>query len=877
MKHQNSSDGDQERSTTGCRGNRGETKPGLDATPFAAIEAILPLVKKPGRYIGGELNSINKSWSKAAVRFCLVFPDLYEIGMSHQGLQILYHILNRDDRFLAQRCYAPDVDFEARLREKDLPIFALESRRPLADFDVLGFTLPYELCYTNILTILDLAGLPLRAADRDQQYPLVIGGGSCCLNPEPVADFFDAVVLGDGEEVIIELGECLLAAKKEHTARDEVLRALAAIDGVYVPSLFQPLYDGKKRFLGIQPLVKGYETVRRRVIPKLPDPAVLSKPLVPIVKPVHDRLGIEIARGCTRGCRFCQAGMIYRPVRERSVEDILELAEEGITNSGFDELAMLSLSTGDYSCLPEALTSLMNRFADEYVSVSMPSMRVGTLTPEIIAQIKRVRKTGFTVAPEAGTDRMREVINKGITEEDLLATCRDAFGAGWNLIKFYFMIGLPTETEEDVEAIVELAKKARAQAGGQGRVQINVSVACFVPKPHTPFQWHGQLELEEARARLNRLKKILPKKGFKLKWHDADISLLEGVFSRGDRKLCRLIETAWRAGVRLDGWSEHFRLENWQNAADQCGLDLNSYLRARSMDEPLPWDHLDCGVDRSFLEKEWHRALERSYTPDCRNHGCQKCGLCDFATIYPQTLKSCPRPSAMPATRSPTKEELSFRYAVHYSRLGDSRFYGHLELLQLVFRVLRRAGLPVLFSRGYNPSPRVSFSQALPVGMESLVEHFLVDLARPIADTTAMVEALNREFPRTIRVHRIVPAPNQKQSDLEATYRIERSSFPDSSVLSEQELRRRIEKFLAAKECIIERFRKRKRRTLDIRPLVTSISLNKTAIELVLVHPHGRAGVSPFELLEKMLGLTTDQARMLRMMKTDVQAVQEKG
>lgn len=872
MKHKRTSDGDQGRSATGRHMMNIEITFEEEDTPFSSIEAILPLVKKPGRYIGGERNSINKPWSGADVHFCLIFPDLYEIGMSHQGLQILYHILNRDDRFLAQRCYAPDIDFEARLRTTDQPLFALESHRPLADFDILGFTLPYELCYTNILTVLDLAGLPLRACDRDARHPLVIGGGSCCLNPEPVADFFDAIVLGDGEEVIIELGECLLAAKQQNLGKDEILRNMAAIHGVYIPALFKPVYDGDT-FLGVHPLVKGYETVRRRVAPKLPDPDVLGKPLVPIVKPVHDRLGIEIARGCTRGCRFCQAGMIYRPVRERSVEDILELAEQGITNSGFDELAMLSLSTGDYSCLPEALTSLMNRFADEYVSVSMPSMRVGTLTPEIIAQIKRVRKTGFTVAPEAGTDRMREVINKGITEEDLLATCRDAFSAGWNLIKFYFMIGLPTETKKDVDAIVELAKKARAQAGGKGRVQINVSVACFIPKPHTPFQWHGQLDLDEAKARLNRLKKILPRKGLKLKWHDVHTSLMEGVFSRGDRRLSGLIETAWRSGVRLDGWSEHFRLENWQTAAGQCCLDLHSYLRARSLDEPLPWDHLDCGVDRSFLEQEWQRALERSYTPDCRNHGCQKCGLCDFATIYPQTNKSCPHPAAPPVTRPTPNEELSFRYAIHYSRLGDSRFYGHLELLQLVFRVLRRAGLPVLFSRGYNPSPRVSFSQALPVGMESLVEHFLVDLGRPIAEPATVIETLNREFPQTIRVTKIVMASGKQQADQQATYRIRLSSLPGREFLTDQQLRQRIQSFLDGKEYIIERFRKRKRKTLDIRPLVTSISLNETAMELVLVHPHGRAGVSPFELLEKMLGLTTDQARMLRIMKIDVKAV----
>ena len=835
------------------------------------INAILPLVKKPGRYLGGELNTVRKKWSAVDLRFCLIFPDLYEIGMSHQGLQILYHIVNREDRFLAQRCYAPDLDMETELRKAGLPLFALESRRPLSAFDVLGFTLPYELCYTNILTVLELAGLSLRACERDENHPLVIGGGSCGLNPEPVADFFDAVVLGDGEEVILELGDRLIAAKKRGLGRKETLRRLAGIDGVYVPSFFKPVYTGGE-FSGMQFLEPGYNRVHRRILPELPATTVLAKPIVPIVKPVHDRLGIEIARGCTRGCRFCQAGMIYRPVRERSVEDILALAEQGITNSGFDELALLSLSTGDYSCLPEALIRLMNRFADEYVSVSMPSMRVGTLTPEVIEQIKRVRKTGFTVAPEAGTDRLREVINKGITEEDLLATCRDAFGAGWNLIKFYFMIGLPTETKEDVEAIVELAKKARAQAGGKGRVQINVSVAAFIPKPHTPFQWHEQLSLEEAKARLNRLKKLLPRKGFKLKWHDAHTSFLEGVFSRGDRRLSRLIETAWRAGVRLDGWSEHFRLENWQRAADQCGIDMEMYLRARTIDEPLPWDHLDCGVDKEFLQQEWQRAMEKIYTPDCRNHGCQQCGLCDFKTIFPVVCKQDYVPTVTIANgKKKEREQTPFRYEIHYSRLGDSRFYGHLEILQLVFRVLRRARLPVLFSRGYNPSPRVSFSQALPVGVESLVEHFSVDLSRPLSDTGAMLAALNREFPKTIRVTAVELVGKKEQVDQEITYEI---MLP---VVDDQDIRNRLTDFLRSDACIIERIRKRKRRTLDIRPLVRSLCVRENLLEIVLINHHDQAGVSPFEILEKVIGLTTVQARSIRIKKTGVRALQTDG
>ncbi len=831
------------------------------------IDAILPLVKKPGQYIGGELNSIQKKWESVALRFCLVFPDLYEIGMSHLGLQILYHILNEDDRFLAQRSYAPDIDMEKELRKANLPLFALESRRPLAAFDVLGFTLPYELCYTNILTVLDLAGIPIKACDRTELHPLVIGGGSCSLNPEPVADFFDAIVLGDGEDVIVELGERLLAAKKEELGKHETLRQLARIDGLYIPSFFEPTYrDGN--FTGVLAKEEGYLQVRRRVLPKLPESSSTVRPLVPVVKPVHDRLGIEIARGCTRGCRFCQAGMIYRPVRERSVGEILKLAQQGIEASGFDELALLSLSTGDYSCLPEVLIRLMDRFSNEYVSVSMPSMRVGTLTPEIIEQVKRVRKTGFTVAPEAGTDRLREVINKGITEEDLLATCRDAFGAGWNLIKFYFMIGLPTETEEDVEGIVDLAVKARNAAETRGKAQINVSVATFIPKPHTPFQWHGQLSLEEAKARLTRLKQLLPRKGFKLKWHDAHTSVMEGVFSRGDRRLGQLIETAWKAGVRFDGWSEHFRLQNWQQAADICGINMNAYLRARTTDEPLPWDHLQSGVNSEFLEQEWQRALERAYTPDCRNNGCQQCGLCDFKTIMPVVNKECSTLSvAVAGEKTKEQEDASFRYRIHYSRLEHSRFYGHLEMLQLVFRVLRRAGLPVLFSKGYNPSPKVSFSQALPVGMESMVEYFDVDLSRPLGNPQTALEAMNLEFPETIRVSAVDIVGKGQQADQQAEYEV---NLPFSI---DEAIQQRIDDFLAAKECIVERIRKRKRRQLDVRPLVVSIKQEDKRLALTLIHRHGQAGTSPMELLEKVFGFTSEQARISRIKKIAVREI----
>ncbi len=843
------------------------------------LGTILPFVKKPGRYSGGELGAVCKDWEQISLRFCFIFPDLYEIGMSHHGLQVLYHLVNSEDNFLAERCYAPDLDMEKLLQEHAVPLFSIESRRSLADFDILGITLPYELCYTNILTILDRAGLPFLAKDRldNDEYPLVTGGGSCSFNPEPVADFFDAIVIGDGEEAVIEMGRIVLAGKEEGVGKREILSRLAEIDGIYVPCFFEPQYVGDK-FMGIRPLKDGYTQVRRRVLPELLPACSSGRPLVPVVKPVHDRLGIEIARGCTRGCRFCQAGMIYRPARERTVDEIFAIAEEGIAATGFDELALLSLSTGDYSCLPELLIKLMDRFADEFVSVSMPSMRVGTLTPEIIEQIKRVRKTGFTVAPEAGTDRLREVINKGISESDLLSTCEDAFGAGWNLIKFYFMIGLPTETMEDVEGIVELVKKAKEAAGPGARAQINVSVATFVPKPHTPFQWQAQLSIDDARERLNILRKLMPRKGIKLKTNDIQVSFLEGVFSRGDRRLSHLIEKAWQRGVRFDGWSEHFNLQQWRLAAEQCGIVLESYLAGKTMTEPLPWDHIDCGVERAFLEQEWQKAVERTYTPDCRNHGCQKCGLCDFKTVKPVVHNQnknkrsivkkdsghTPLSSQAKSSRADNQNETKFRYRFHYSRLGDSRFYGHLDLLQLVFRVLHRAGLPVLFSQGYNPSPKVSFSQALPVGLESMVEFFDVELARPITSAGKTIIKLNYEFPETIRIQEIKPVQKFEQADMEVTYM---AVLPDGVVMAEIE--ERLDSFFAEKEWILEKIRKRKLRRLDVRPLVKSVHCreNSGEMEFILVHRHGQAGLTPFDFLEKILGMSKRHTLLTRITK----------
>jgi radical SAM family uncharacterized protein/radical SAM-linked protein len=826
------------------------------------LDKILPRVARPGRYCGSEFNVVRKDWHQAQLRLALVFPDLYEIGMSHQGHQILYHLLNARPEFLAERAYAPAPDLEARLREHGQPLFSLESRQPLGAFDVIGLTLPYELCYTNILTILDLAGLPLSAAERDERHPLVLGGGPCAFHPEPVADFFDAILLGDGEEAILEIAGVLAQTKKERVGRAVVLERLAVIDGVYVPGHFVPRYDVSGRFLGMSGRAGGPAppSVRRRILADL-ETTPYQAPLVPLTKIVHDRLGLEIARGCTRGCRFCQAGMIYRPVRERTPARIMELAEKGIGDSGFDELALLSLSSGDYSCISDLLVALMNRFAGERVSVSLPSMRVGTLTPEIMTQIKRVRKTGFTLAPEAGTDRLRRVINKGITEIDLLDTSRAAFAMGWKLLKFYFMFGLPTETQEDLAAIPALVGRALATGGGGGGRKINVSAATFVPKPHTPFQRLRQLSIDEGWTRIDFLKQALRGRHFQLKWHDPRQSFLEGVMSRGDRRLAPVIVEAWRRGARLDAWNEHFRLETWREAAAALGVGLDDYLRLREPNEPLPWEHLDCGVSPEFIELEAERALVEEYTPDCRYHGCQKCGLCDFREIRPRVCRpgEFPIPGTGPAPAAPAGSGARFCYRLEYSRTGNTRLLGHLEVIQLFYRALRRTGLPVNYSQGFNPSPRITFSPALPLGTESLAEYLILEMAKPLGDPEAVRSDFNRYLPPGFEVKRVQLDPGRVEQKVLTCYHVD----PGIPVARE-----RLAAFLAAARFEVKVIRKGRERVVETRGLVRRLELTAAGVLAVeLLSAPSQPVLKPSELVRAILGLGQEEAAGLRVIK----------
>jgi len=537
------------------------------------LDDILPFVEKPSRYLGSEINIVRKDPSRVKLRFALAFPDLYEIGTSHFGMQILYHILNADPDIAAERVFAPGTDMETILRNTGLPLFSLESRESIRRFDIIGFSLLYELNYTNILTILDLAQIPFLTSERSLNHPLIIGGGPCTCNPEPIADFFDAIVVGDGENVVVEMAGAWLRWKKDVGAdRESLLKKWSQIDGVYIPSFFKFRIDDH----GIQtvtPRYSNYTKVRRAIVPDLDTIPFPEKPVIPFGKPVHDRLRLEISRGCTRGCRFCQAGMIYRPVRERSPEHLLSLCASSIAATGYEDISLLSLSTGDYGCIIPLMERLMARFASNHVAVSLPSLRAGTLTPELMKLIKKVRKTGFTIAPEAGSQRLRDVINKNISEKDIIDTVKDAFNLGWQVIKLYFMIGLPTETDDDLEALVDLVKKLRKIKGPNGRRgKINVSVATFIPKSHTPFQWAEQISLAESRSKINRLHDQLRLPGIQFKWQNPEVSRLEGLWARGDRRLSRLLISAYKKGCRFDGWSDKFRYRLWQEALEEEGI-----------------------------------------------------------------------------------------------------------------------------------------------------------------------------------------------------------------------------------------------------------------------------------------------------------------
>jgi radical SAM family uncharacterized protein/radical SAM-linked protein len=774
------------------------------------FEDFLPLVTKPARYINNEINAIHKDLSKIRTKVCLLFPDTYEVGMSHLGIRILYDILNSREDTAAERVFSPWMDYEKRLRASGRPLTSLESDLPLSQFDIIGITLQYELSYSNILTALDLARIPLRSVERNDSHPLIIAGGPCSVNPGPLSDFIDAFFIGDAEEALHEIVDL----KQAHKNRVDFLAALSERDGFYVPSLPR-------------------RNISRRILRSLESAAYPARPLLPLMKPVHDRITVEVARGCIRGCRFCQAGIIYRPYRERSPETIKGLIRESLACTGYEELSLASLSSGDYSEIGPLMKELVATYKKDRVSLSLPSLRVGTLTPDMVRTIADIRKSGFTLAPEAGTERLRRVINKALSEADLMDAVETIFSNGWSVLKLYFMIGLPTETQDDLDGIIRLCNNVLAlgKRATKRNVQINVTVSTFVPKPHTPFQWFGQTPIEEIRAKQAYLEKGLRRRGITLKPHNPEMSLLEAAFARGDGSLGKVIEKAVQSGCRFDGWTECFDFGKWTEAFHSCGLELASFAqRQYGLDDPLPWDFIETGVTADFLKGEYLRALSAEITDNCRVQ-CEGCGIgCEDGGSEslgkPQAVNAQESPPA-PGAKVAREGDLVTRIRFKYTKTDRLRFLSHLDLMTLFQRAAARARVPLAFSQGFNPHPKMSFGPALSVGMESETEYLDME-TDPLIDLLTITKSLNQTLPPGIRIleARIIPrkAPSLSGSISRYTYRVE---APDRYA---QGIADRVQFFMARASVVVEKEGKQK----DIRPAIESIGAVPSTTGIVL-------------------------------------------
>ncbi len=784
----------------------------LDGHPYADF---LDRVEKPARYTGGEVGSTVKDWSGVEATVCLAFPDVYDIGMSHLGFKILYKLLNDDPRTLAERCYAPWKDVEAELRARNIPLVSLESKRKLRDFDVVGFSLQFELTYSNLLLMLDLGGVPLRSADRGEDDPLVIAGGPTATHPEPVSAFVDAVVIGDGEEKATQVALTWVRLRKAGVPRRERLMALAKLGAVYVPSLYRTETDPDT----------GFAIVEAAVEPGLPLPVDralvdLDKYPFPAVSPtggpeaIFDRVSIEIARGCTEGCRFCQAGMIYRPVRERDPEQIVNTVLEAVKASGNDEVSLTALSTADVSCISPLIKKVADKLAKERVSMSVSSLRAYGLEPDLLDELKRVRASGLTFAPEAGTQRMRDVVNKNVTEEQLLETAERIFSRGWERMKLYSMIGLPTEEDEDVVGIVEMGARTAAVGRkiGKKNVEVTVSVSTHVPKPHTPFQWAAMDTLSQVSRKQDLLRQtVKPHRNVKLKTHGAEASVLEGIFARGDRTLCDVLERAYRNGARFDSWDDRLRLDVWEEAFAHVGLDRSRFLGTIPVTARLPWDHIDVGLEEGFLAREYRKALQSRLSPPCgkvagafvhhtnvedaladqRRLVCYDCGVaCDMTQMRNERvdflerlgaqkrlpiLKETPKPAPVVEARveegeaedealveapAPAKVKVQpmrgrggVRYRIGFEKTGVMALLGHLDVVRELPRVFRRVGEKMVYTKGFHPKPDMVFGPALSLGVASLDEYTDVRLERSLepAEVASLVERMNAASPAGLR------------------------------------------------------------------------------------------------------------------------------
>ncbi len=850
------------------------------------LKEILPTVSKPTRYLGDEVNAVKKDpGSTELIRFALAFPDIYDVGMSHLGLKILYHILNSRDDVWAERVYAPWVDMESKMRSKGIPLFGLESASPLTGFDIIGFSLQYEMSYTSVLNMLDLARIPLLSADRDESHPLIVAGGPCAFNPEPLSDFIDFFVIGDGEEVIIEIVDCYKSHKNEgRPARKELLRKMAEIEGIYVPA-FTSVQEQPDGTLTVSDSLK----VRKRVVRDLDNASYPVDYMVPFMRPIHDRVIIEVMRGCSRGCRFCQAGMIYRPVRERSLDVVERLAEDIINETGYEELSLSSLSTCDHSSISEILQRLVETQGKEkHVSISLPSLRTDAFSVELARKLGSTGKTGLTFAPEVATQRMQSVINKNISRPEVLSTVKDALSTGWDSLKLYFMIGLPTETEEDIAEIAQVVKEILNTAlQVNRRASLNVSISTFVPKAHTPFQWERQLSIDEIQQRQKLLMDMIGRnRRINLSFHSPQVTYLEGVFARGDRRLGQVLMAAHELGCKLDGWTEVFDFDAWMQAFSQCGIDPDVYHSERRSDQVLPWDHIDTYLTKDFLLRERDKAYNAMITSDCRWGECARCGVCDEKLGRVMNLASSIHyPASSIQYRASSIEHPASRIRFQFAKREEVKFISHLNMLNTFTRAFRRAEIPVAYSQGFNPHPKMSFGSVLPVGTTSEVEVADIDLESNMG-TEEFISRANAQLPRGLE---ILKAQEVSLKEQPLMAQISLASYIVRVPEAVSDVDSRISSILGMDHIWIERQQKgskrpsrrskRKTRTssfIDIKPRIRSISLLKHTdrtmdIEMVL-GDSGSGKIRPEEViriildgsaedvdLEKVLSLTKIQ------------------
>jgi len=828
------------------------------------IDDLLPFVERPSRYLGREINSIHKDKDKVSLRAAIVFPDLYEVGMSHLGIHILYDIGNRLEGVQTERAFLPQDDLLDLLKGKSRPLFTLESRTPLHECDLVGFTLQSELTYTNILTVLDSGNIPLRAEGRTEEAPLVLGGGPCAFNPEPLAEFFDLFFIGDAEvqwPLILEA----LKIRVSGSSRRERIESLKEIEGIYDPRDFKFEYNDDNTVKSIKPVTSRPEVVKA-LCADLETQLLPTSLVVPFLQPVHDRITLEVARGCTRGCRFCHAGMVYRPARERSAQTIMEAARDSLRATGYADLSLTSLSIGDYTHLDEVLLDLMDTYCGDRISVSLPSMRVKGLTPEVARQIQRVKKTGFTIAPEAGTGRLRKVVNKDLSEDEIVGTARWVFGQGWDSLKLYFMIGLPTESDEDLEGIVNLVKKMAAVAPGRGRITVNISP--FVPKSHTPFQWVSQESEPEMKRKLDYLRAELKRKKVQVKWGRTDQAMLEAVLARGDRRISEVIRTAWEMGARQDGWDEHFDWDIWATAFDKCGIDPGFYAtRIRKSDELFCWDHISSGVTREFLLNEYKKGLAGEVTSDCREAGCFSCGVCPpgFSASIPPLRDVLAVGDDVQEKALPAEAERSVRrIRAIFEKTGYMRYIGHLEMMRAFERAARRASVPLAFTGGFSPKAKINFALSMPLGVAGLAEWADIELLESWPAERLMFE-INNYLPEGLKILKAWKAPLEGQS---LNVRVRAIEYLAVLPERDNDLAKRIRRIMDSESIKILRKKGDKTRTIELRDYLRQMWSDNGKSVFFVLSITDKGSARPLEVIEALLEEPVAPGNVLNLTRT---------